>query len=300
MPINKSGMATAVKLIGREHAGFVYRMAQQQDRMEVHWVSEAEALNQKITAGIVESLRRDGKAKVDSDLVYQFILAHYFKVVGVAAESAERELELVVDKTHLAKPPIPKSMRELRIIYDNYRKTGRLPKGLKDLGDKIKDEYLKKTQSVWRKWSENFRTGVDADQQYIIEKVEGAADAASSRAKTIVRTETTNYYNDTRAEIYDQSPVIWGYLFLAIRDQGTTKWCSNKVTEGLRGRHGLVYKKGDPLTDKERPSCHWNCRSEMVPLTRFNPRHLALIQNESLWRVNHKCHPLPQGWGNAS
>lgn len=294
--VNKAALVKAVKMIGPEHAQFLYKLAQQQDKIENQWVAEASRLHKKIVRVIIKNLQESGKADFPDHLVFEFLLAHYFRVVGTAAESAEKELEVIVDKTHLAKPKIPKSMRELRIIYDTWKKSGRLPKGIRDMGETIKKNYLDKTQSVWQKHSEDFRAGDDFTQENVLRKVEKAADVSESRAKTIVRTETTNYYNETRREIYDQSDAITHYLFLAIRDQGTTKWCTDRKVNGKRGRHGLVYKKDDPLTAQETPACHWNCRSEMVPLTPFNPRHRKLIADESVQRRNHKCAPLPEGW----
>jgi uncharacterized protein with gpF-like domain len=108
----------------------------------------------------------------------------------------------------------------------------------------------------------------------------------------IVATETTRYYNDVRHEIYSQSEDINHFLFMSIRDFRTTEWCKT--------RNGLVYKKEDPLYLREKPPCHWNCRSEMVPLTDVNPRHEKMINDPSIARRNNKCKPLPPGWNTSS
>lgn len=47
-------------------------------------------------------------------------------------------------------------------------------------------------------------------------------------------------------------------------------------------------------------NCHWNCRSEILPLLPKNPRHLQLIRNESLWRENRRPAPLLPGWNRRS
>lgn len=300
MPINKAAIQHAVKLVGRDHARFILRLATDQDKMENQWVSKTGDLNKRIVGGILEGLKSTGKILIDDNLVVEFLISHYVQVVGAAIRSTHAELQVIVPEKRLARPRIPRSMAEIRRIYDEYRRTGKLPKALRDQGNKIKKEYLKKTQSVWRTYSHDFREGDEATQENVLRKVEKAADTVESRAKTIVRTETTNYYNRTRREIYDQSDAITHYLFLAIRDQRTTKWCSEKTVDGKRGRHGLVYAKDDPITNKETPACHWNCRSEMVPLSPFNPRHLRLIKDLSMHRRNNSCHPLPEGWGNVA
>ncbi len=294
MPINQVNVAKAASLVGAVHTLAIIKMAKRQDKLEASWMAETAKVHKGIVKDILESLQKTGKANFPSKIIERHLLALYFGVLGEAANSADIETK-AIDK-RLAKPPIPKSLRELKELYDLYRKTGRLPKGLKDMAQKIKEQYLKKTQSVWKKYSEDFRSGTEATQADVLRKVEKAADTVRSRAQTIVRTESTNFYNETRKEIYDQSDAITHYLFLAIRDQATTKWCSDKVIQGKRGRHGLVYSKDDPLTAKETPACHWNCRSEMVPLTPFNPRHKRLIEDYSKHRHQNNCHPLPKGW----
>lgn len=297
MSLNKVNVHKTVRLLGASHTRFIVRMAQRQEKLEQAWVRDVSEVHDEIVEHILNQLKTNGKVKVSTAIFEKFLLSHYFHVVGLAVESAELETQLLIPiRLATKKPLIPKSLRELRVIYDNYRKRGRLPKGFRDKAIAIKKEYLKKTQNVWKKYSADFRNGDEFTQENVLRKVKKAADTVQSRAKTIVRTETTNYYNETRREIYDQSDAIWGYLFLAIRDKGTTKWCTDKVIEGKRGRHGLVYKKGDPLTDRESPSCHWNCRSEFAPLTMFNPRHRKLIENIKMHRRNHTCHALPKGW----
>jgi SPP1 gp7 family putative phage head morphogenesis protein len=296
MPVNQANVIKAVRLIGAQHTRILIRLAKKQDALENTWMAETTQLHDEIVAEILKQLKTTGRVAIPNKVFQEFLLQHYFAVCKNAAESAEEEISVVAPDVKLAKPPIPRSLKDLRIIFDRYRKTGRLPKGFRDRAAEIKEQYLKKTQSVWRKYSEDFRNGDTFTQDNVLRKVQNAADTVESRAKTTVRTETTNYYNDVRTEIYDQSDAIWGYLFLAIRDQGTTKWCTDKVRQGKRGRHGLVYPKGDSLTKKEKPSCHWNCRSEFVPLTMYNPRHRKLIEDLGLRRRNNTCHPLPEGW----
>lgn len=299
MPINKKNLSLAVKLLGPEHALFIKLMADNQDRLERQWEAEANELEVTIFFEFLRRIEAGENLKIGKKIgkiCERFILSHYFSVIGTTARDAEEELTVIDSEKRLAKPRIPKSLAEVRKIYDYWRKTGRMPKGLKDQATKIKDQYLKKVQQVWRKYSEDYRAGEPTKKAEVVDRVKKAAETATSRAKTIVRTETTNYSNDVRSEIYDQADGVTHYLFLAIRDQGTTKWCTERVTKGKRGRHGLVYEKNDPLTKKERPSCHWNCRSEMVPLTPYNPRHKRLIEDESKYRRNHTCHPLPEGW----
>jgi SPP1 gp7 family putative phage head morphogenesis protein len=298
MPVNKKNLPLITRLIGLEHTKLLVKLADNQDKMEHKWDRDTRTLGKQVSDSFIKQIEKGEEPSLDIKLFEQFVLYHYFHVVAVATGTAEQEINVIDSEKKMAKPKIPRSLAEVRKMYDRWRTTGRLPRGMKEQAKKIKDNYLKKVQKVWRRYSEDYREGASVDKQHIAEKIEEAAKVGTSRARTIIRTETTNYYNDVRGEIYDQVDGVWGYLFLAIRDQGTTKWCTNKTINGMRGRHGLVYEKNDPLTKRERPSCHWNCRSEMVPLTLYNPRHRKLIENKSLQRSNHKCYPLPEGWSS--
>lgn len=302
MAINKQNLIKAARLLGAKHARFIALQARKQDKFESEWEVRSEAEVKKVHQKCIEKLLETGDLNsIKKDVNFRdMVFQHYFYSVAAAMGVAESELEFLKDpNVRMSAPPkvqIPKTLETLRRMWDEYQKKGKMPARQKDLAEKIKQQYLKKVADVWRKYSEPFRSGDVFNQEAAKTKFEEAAKVTQSRAKTIVNTETTNYYNETRRTIYDQSDAITHYLFLAIRDQATTKWCSEHKVDGKRGRHGLVYKKGDPLTQKETPAIHWNCRSEMVPLTPFNPRHRKLIEDEKMHRRNNVCHPLPKGW----
>ncbi len=187
-------------------------------------------------------------------------------------------------------PRIPRKYSELMIWWDMVRKK-RAPKKIQLQAKQIKRKYLDKCQQVYKKYSAAFRSGEVYNQKQVVADVKDAGKTTFSRAKIIVTTETTRYYNDVRRNYYDQSDAITHYLYVAIRDHRTTEWCKD--------RNGLVYAKDDPLTDKETPPAHYQCRSEMLPLTPFNPKHKALINNKSLARRNNSPKPLLKGWNKS-
>lgn len=234
--------------------------------------------------------------KMELDRLFE---EHYFdtmfKTFGVVVKEDAQDAKV----RRLAKPPaprIPKSLKTLRELYDEWRKGRYSPRRPKVIADRIQKEYLKRINSVWEKRSEEFREGRVFNQNQVVKEIAKEAAMPAARAQTTIQTETTNYYNEVRKDYYDRSPDVTHYLFLAVRDAATTAWCSAKTTNGKRGRHGLVYAKTDPLCEKEKPACHWNCRSEFLPLSPLNPAHLRLIQDASIQRRNHSCTPLPKGW----
>lgn len=284
----------AVKLLGREEATRVLMSANKIDRLESHWNSKLRYLFKEFDKKVVDSLMASGKVPEHLDFV-DFYFKHAMAVSEEAVKTAQAH-PAKTSKAHLSSSPpppkIPKSLGQLQDIWDDYwywrRSHRKYPRRIKVLANRVRSAYLKKCQSVWEKYSRDFRTGKVADQKTALKIIQQASDGVYARGKMIVETETTNYYNRVRRATYDQSPDITHYLFLAIRDNATTKWCST--------RHRLVYPKDDPLTDKETPAIHWNCRSEMVPLSKYNPRHEKIIADKRKARRANSPEPLPLGW----
>ena len=218
------------------------------------------------------------------------LVEHYFQVKIAALKLAESEREL---KARLAGP---RTLREIMRLYDKWVVGLYKPKSVIARANFIKKRYLNAIQRTWHHYSEDFRHGGEQTQADIKQKVKEATKGTAARAQTIVRTETTRYYNDARRAYYDRGDEVTHYLFLAVRDKATTPWCTSQTVNGKRGRSGLVYAKDDPLLDKETPPVHWNCRSELLPLNRFNPVHRKLIADKGAQRRNHVCHALPPGW----
>lgn len=225
------------------------------------------------------------------------VMAQTFDVMNTAAETASGHLELLQDPAtvNLAKKPpksvLPRSLGHIREMYDLWKRKRYVPPRQALLAENIKKAYLKKVKDVFAVYSEPWKEGKTTAVAKLREDMQKAAKVGLNRASTIVETETTNNYNQIRREIYDQSPDVVAYLFVSVRDMATTKWCST--------RNGLVYHRGDPHLKTETPAIHWNCRSEILPLTRFNPRHLAMINDPALDRRNNHCEPLPKGWRAA-
>lgn len=190
----------------------------------------------------------------------------------------------------------PKSLKKVMDLYDKWRKGLFKPAEAKKFGKELKRLYIATVQKAWKKYSEDFREGGEQKQSEIRDKIKKSAKTTTARAQTIVRTETTRYYNRARRDYYDQASDVTHYLFLAVRDKATTPWCMPGETNGKRGRHGLVYEKDSAYLRKETPPCHWNCRSEVLPLNKHNPSHQRLIADLKIRRENNKCYPLPTNW----
>lgn len=248
---------------------------------------------------ILKHLEESGKPP-ELDLE-SLLIEHYFDVTRQAIRIATEEEEFDTRPTQrlaLPKPRIPESLKKLKELYDKWRKGQYTPRRPKKIATQIQRAYLERIQDVWQKHSEDFRSGDVATQREVVKEIKKAMDTTVARAQTVIRTETTNYYNQARRDYYDESQDVTHYLFMAVRDAATTPWCTPNTINGMRGRHGLVYKKGSLVLTKETPGCHWNCRSELLPLSPLNPYHLKLIKDASIQRANVECFPLPRNWNS--
>lgn len=213
------------------------------------------------------------------------ILQNAFNAMKAGLQSVKPKGKIRLSRT--PNLPIPRKYSELMRWWDMVRKK-RAPQYIQKQAKEIKQKYLNKCQQVYKKYSAAFRSGEQFNQKAVVKDIERIGETTVSRAKVIVATETTRYYNQARKEVYDESEDVTHYLFVSIRDFRTTDWCKQ--------RNGLVYAKDDPLTKKEVPPTHYNCRSEMLPLTPFNPKHKKLIDNKRLARRNNSPKPLLKGW----
>lgn len=81
---------------------------------------------------------------------------------------------------------------------------------------------------------------------------------------TVVRTKTTEMYNRGRKSYWDNDDIakqiVEAYQFSAIMDERTSEVCAHL--------DGKVFEKGD-FADRIVPPLHFNCRSVLVPITKF-------------------------------
>lgn len=194
-----------------------------------------------------------------------------------------------VESKHLARPN--KSLRTIFQMWDRWRK--KPSKQQKKNASDIKKVFLHTVQSFWKAHSHDFRRGDTYDMTAVREEFTKRAKIPIARANMIVQTSTSSYYNKAIVDLYKNAESITHYLFAAILDRRTTKWCC-EYQKG--GRHGLIYKKGAKVTKREVPAIHWNCRSTFLPLSISNPKHRILILDKARLRENHKPTPLPKGW----
>jgi SPP1 gp7 family putative phage head morphogenesis protein len=287
--VDASPMITLVHLLGPREAGSIIELSRRTQTLEREWVRTARAAVADVTDAVLTNAAETGRIKTELVNFVDLFVEHAFDTTIAGYESTQRVNP--VRAIHLARAPdekIPRSLRATREAYDRFRKNRKATARARLMAERLKEAYIKKLQQAWRELADDFLNGSTYDQERVAFAIAKRANVTQSRAKTIVETETTRYFNNARREVYDASEDVTHYLYVAIRDHVTTKWC--------KSRQGLVYAKADPLLDKETPPIHWNCRSELIPLTPANPNHLRLIQDRGRSRRHNRPEPLPAGW----
>jgi SPP1 gp7 family putative phage head morphogenesis protein len=297
--VNYAAIARLAQILPASDVAKLTASAHRADALERHWVRRLEQLTEAIIKRALEAFEHEQRAPqalgVDFD---GFFLSHTFSTMAAALEDEgakhPRELPAIaLEKRGLPNGDrVPRSLYELRKLWDYYRTHGKIPPRERALAAKIKRRFLTRIHDAFRKSADDFLQGKSFNRENAERVLREELREPYARAKMTVETETTRHYNQARRAVYDASTQVTHYLFVAVRDFATTKWC--------RSRDGLVYKKGDPLLNRETPPCHWYCRSEILPLTALNPQHLALIAEMARSRRTHQCEPLPPGWNQAA
>lgn len=291
-------------ILGEEYVAHVVSLAAAQDSLEMKWRSRLTTAWNRNTLTAIYSLQDHGKItalnakEIERELAEVFV-GQYFDTVIRAMRSTKRMPKLP-KRLSYPKGRMPRSLKELRILWDLWKDKGQAPKRQAAIVKKVKDAYIKKCQKTWQQLERPYEQASNADRMDVIRRMQEASASEFSRSKTIVETETTRYWNQTRKDTYGGSQDVTHFLFVPVRDMATTAWCYDGYhpDSNMRGRGGLVYAKDDPLLDRETPPCHWNCRSEILPLTPLSHKHRMLINNKDRQRRAHKCTPLPAGWNS--
>lgn len=270
--------------LGEAEADLIISLAKRIERIENVWVDKVGRFYKTIGRKAAKSLLETGRIPSAEDIDFDRIFTEFwFEVQIEGFKSVEHST------------PIPKRMaqkkRTLRDLIrerNAWRKGTYQPKRPKGYAKALKKEYLEKINKYWRKHADSFIEGEVYTQEEAFKKLTDDLNLGEARAQTIIRTETTRYYNEVRKEFYDQIPDVTHYLFISIRDKRTTPYCKQ--------RDGLIYKKNSKYSWEIPPPCHYNCRSEILPLDPDNPKHKRLIDDKTMSRDNNSPTPLPKGF----
>jgi len=148
----------------------------------------------------------------------------------------------------------------------------------------FEEAVLKKTTSLVRDTIEQGMSEREA-VRYLSKNLK---QFTNNRIKMIARTEATRAFNIGTLEESFSSEIIVGYKFDAVLDDRTTK----KI---CRPRNGMFIPKSDvDLLIKNTPPLHVNCRSRLVPVTKYDeiPKKIMPVSFPPELTPKHRSYDL--------
>lgn len=242
---------------------------------------------------IDELIEKGSYSKPNPDLMYAVMERYYRKIVEQAYHTSQiakevQKPKMQSDKKSLAKLPlgIPNKLPPLVRFFSDKRTWGTIQKRSRKIVDRLRSAYFKKLDRKFAKIGPQLQTGEKSPKE-VKDELRKAWKVTKSRVETLFRTETTNYFNKVQVSFFSDDEDIIGFLFQANRDSSTTGIC--------RTRHGLVYRPGTKELKENTPACHYNCRSELIPLANI-PGNRKMLEDPSRDPSKRRVTPLPPGW----
>lgn len=160
---------------------------------------------------------------------------------------------------------------------------------LKDLRNILMGDYLRYLRKGYRDVSNDWIKGESTivDVQSMLSSVFGATKYEATR---IFRTETTNFFNATRAEYFTENTDMDYMQIYSIADGRRSKICES--------RHGWVFPIAQAQDSDKMPAFHPHCRTIQRPLTMRLKSHRQMIER-GLAMNPATFAPLPKNWGRA-
>lgn len=104
-------------------------------------------------------------------------------------------------------------------------------------------------------------------REMVWELKERMRDVSFGRLKTAIQTKHTEVYNKARYNYFtqdkDAKEFVEYFQYSAVMDDATTDLCQSLDEK--------IYKANDPIWNNITPPNHYNCRSIIVPITKFEP-----------------------------
>ena len=149
-----------------------------------------------------------------------------------------------------------------------------------------RDQYLKSIKEAFAKASQDWFNG-EATQEDVKEHFKSVLRKTDAHAETILRTETTSYFNQTRNSYFRNETIVDYIQLFAITDGRISRICET--------RHGFVVPIDKAHLPKYMPPFHYNCRTVQKPLISVIPRHKEIIKKGKLIPESRFA-PLLPGW----
>jgi SPP1 gp7 family putative phage head morphogenesis protein len=158
---------------------------------------------------------------------------------------------------------------------------------LKALAESLMEDYLSAIRKSYKVLAGDWLSGGDTDPGEIKAVLGRALQVTDSSSERIFRTETTNYFNETRHAYFSANTAVDFMQLYALTDGRISHICET--------RHGFCMTIDRAGLKKYMPAFHPNCRTVQRALISKLTRDKALI-DKGLAMDESSFAPLPKGW----
>lgn len=230
------------------------------DISEAKVTGKINAAAKVIQNDLIEQIKQQGIIKNFRPDAINSIQPHFLKDLNQVF--TEHFMELFKKSYNMAQkeffPVSEKKFSDAELLPEEYLSIIQA-EAFKNVGD-YSIEITKKAKNIL---TNGIKSGLSEEQ--IVKKIkEEMADVSERWMSTVVRTKTTEMFNEARKTYWETDEIakeiVEAYEFSAILDDRTSEIC-----ESLDGK---IFKKGD-FIDRVTPPLHFNCRSVLIPITKY-------------------------------
>lgn len=191
-----------------------------------------------------------------------------------------------IETLTILKPQLGKKRDDLTLEFIKGNKKKR-KFTLKEMRKFFLADYLRIIKRGYRELAADWISGTSSidDVQSMLTLTFGSTMAESKR---IFRTETTNNFNDSRADYFIENTSMDYMQIFAITD--------GRVSDICEDRHEWVFPIARARDRDKKPAFHPNCRTIQRPLTSRLASHRKMI-DKGLAMNPASFTPLPRNWG---
>lgn len=214
-------------------------------------VIQADLVEQIVSQGIIKSFRPDAINSIQPRFLKdlnQVFSDHFTELFKKSYNMAQKEFF----------PSAVKKFSDAEILPEEFLEIIRA-EAFKNVGD-YSIEITKKAKNVL---VNGIKSGLS--EAKIVQMIrEEMAEASERWMETVVRTKTTEMFNEARKTYWETDEIakeiVEAYEFSAIMDDRVSDVCAEL--------DGKIFEKGD-FIDRVTPPLHFNCRSVLVPITKY-------------------------------
>jgi SPP1 gp7 family putative phage head morphogenesis protein len=156
-----------------------------------------------------------------------------------------------------------------------------------DLAAALFDDYLSAIKKAYRLLSGDWIAGESTSEEVVL-RLQRALQVSDSSAERIFRTETTNYFNETRQDYFATQTAVDYIELYAVTDGRISKICED--------RHQAVVTIAEARLKKYMPAFHPHCRTIQRPLISALSSHKRIIDAGLALRAAYEPSWTPIAW----